>query len=302
MNKQIGQIYGAVEAGGTKFVCLIGEGPDRILAEMRIPTSTPDQTIEKVIKFFKHSAIDRLSAIGVASFGPVDVSQKSPTYGFITNTPKPGWSHYDIVGVLSNEFDVPIGFDTDVNGAAYGEYVWGAGRGLRTILYLTVGTGIGGGAVVERNIVHGLLHPEMGHIRIPHDRLNDPFEGICPYHHDCLEGLASGPAIAERWGNHAQELPTNHPAWKLEAKYLAFALANYSLVISPQKIILGGGVMSQEFLFDLIRIEYKQILNNYIQMPETTDELNAYIVPPGLGKRSGVLGAMALAIDKFGDG
>jgi len=196
-------------------------------------------------------------------------------------------------------FQVPVGFDTDVNGAAYGEYRWGAGKGMSSVLYLTVGTGIGGGAVAEGKIVHGLLHPEMGHIRIPHSLERDPFPGNCPYHNDCFEGLACGKAMADRWGVPAENLGENHPGWELEAEYIAYALANYILVLSPQVLILGGGVMQNKGLFPKIRSEFQKVLNGYIQVPQITRDPDRYIVPPGLGYRSGVLGAIGLAIDAF---
>ncbi len=295
MTTKQNELIGAIEAGGTKFICLIGTGPNHIVAETRISTTDPNETLGKVKEFFRRSiSSDPLKAIGIAAFGPVEPSLGSPYFGYITNTPKPGWSFQNIVGVLKDEFDVPYGFDTDVNGAAYGELVWGAGQGLDTIIYLTIGTGIGGGAIVGGNIVHGLMHPEMGHIRIPHNRQIDPFEGICPYHKDCFEGLACGPAIASRWDRPAQDLPDDHPAWDLEAEYIATALVNYTLVLSPQKIILGGGVMNKVFLFDLIREKFRELLRDYVQKPETTSHLHQYIVPPGLGVRSGALGALAL--------
>jgi fructokinase len=289
-------IYGGVEAGGTKFVCALGTGPDDIRAEIRFPTTTPAETLSQVVAFFKDGRkYGPLAALGVASFGPVDLNKNSKTFGFITNTPKPGWAMTDFTNLLSREFQVPVGFDTDVNGAALGEYRWGVGVGLDSILYLTVGTGIGGGAVADGKIIHGLLHPEMGHIRIPHDLVEDPYPGCCPYHADCFEGLACGPAIQARWGVPAQNLPVGHPGWELEAKYLAYALVNYSLVISPQRLILGGGVMNQPGLFDKVRFEFKRFLNGYIQKDEVLGEIENFIVPPGLGGRAGVLGAIALA-------
>jgi fructokinase len=291
-------LFGGIEAGGTKFVCAIGTGPDDIRSEVRFPTTNPEKTIAEVIRFFKNETIyEPLDAIGIASFGPVDPQVDSPTFGFITNTPKPGWANIDLGGAMGDAFQVPVGFDTDVNGAAYGEYCWGAGKGLSSVLYLTVGTGIGGGAVAEGKIVHGLLHPEMGHIRIPHSLECDPFPGNCPYHNDCFEGLACGKAMAERWGVPAENLGENHPGWELEAEYIAYALANYTLVLSPQVLILGGGVMQKTSLYPKIRTEFQKVLNGYIQVPQITRDLDRYIVPPGLGNRSGVLGAIGLAID-----
>ena len=291
-------LFGGVEAGGTKFVCAVGTGPDDLRDVVRFPTTNPEHTIDEVIRYFKQvSQNEPLSAIGVASFGPVDPQPDSATFGTITNTPKPGWANTDLGGQLKKAFHVPIGFDTDVNGAAYGEFCWGAGKGLASVLYLTVGTGIGGGAVAEGKIVHGLLHPEMGHIRIPHCLDKDPFPGNCPYHGDCFEGLACGKAMADRWGKPAQEIGEDHPAWDLEAEYIAFALANYTLTISPQVLILGGGVMQQRSLLPRIQKEYQKILNGYIKVPQIMDEIERYIVPPGLGNQSGVLGAIGLARD-----
>jgi fructokinase len=291
-------LFGGVEAGGTKFVCAVGTGPDDLRDEIRFPTTNPDETIAEVIRYFKQvSRKESFNAIGVASFGPVDPKPDSPTFGYITNTPKPGWANVDLGGRLRQEFNTPVGFDTDVNGAAYGEYLWGAGKGLDSVLYLTVGTGIGGGAVAEGKVVHGLLHPEMGHIRIPHSLEKDPFPGNCPYHVDCFEGLACGKALEERWGKPAQELDDDHPAWNLEAEYIAYALANYTLVLSPQVLILGGGVMQHQGIFTRIHDEYKKVLNSYIQVPQITQDIGGYIVPPALGNRSGVLGAIGLAME-----
>ena len=225
----------------------------------------------------------------------MDLTPGSPTYGYITTTPKPGWGHVDIVGRVQQAFDVPVGFDTDVNGAALGEYRWGAAQGLDTFVYLTIGTGIGGGGMINGELVHGLLHPEMGHMRLPHDAERDPFPGVCPFHGDCLEGMASGPAIEARWGQRGETLPPDHPAWDLEAHYLALGVVNLACVLSPQRVILGGGVMHQAHLFPLIRSEVQRLLNGYLKAPEIVDRVDEYIVSPGLGKRAGIKGAIALA-------
>jgi fructokinase len=291
-------LYGGLEAGGTKFVCAVGTGPQDIRAETRFPTATPHETIRKTLDFFQEQqelAGSRLTAIGIASFGPVDLHPASPTFGYITSTPKAGWQNVDLVGAIRQELNVPVGFDTDVNGAALGEGLWGAARGLDTFIYLTIGTGIGGGGMVGGQTIHGLLHPEMGHIRIPHDPQSDPYKGGCPYHGDCLEGLASGPAIEARWGTRAENLPPDHPAWDLEAHYLALALTNFICVLSPQRIILGGGVMRQEHLFPRIQAGVQKLLRGYIRARLVLDEIGEYIVPPALGERAGVLGAIALA-------
>ena len=296
MKNQPKNYYVGIEAGGTKFVCAIASDPENIVAETSFPTTNPEETMKNVHEFIlTNSKGINIVSIGIASFGPVDLDLDSPTFGFITSTPKPGWAYTDIVGVLRNKFSLPVGFDTDVNGAALGEYKWGAGKGKNSLVYLTVGTGIGGGAISSGKIIHGLLHPEMGHIRIPHNWDQDPFPGLCPYHGDCLEGLSSGPAIKERWKMNAKELPDDHPGWNLEAKYLALALINYTFVLSPHRIILGGGVMNHAGLCKMIRSHFLQQMNNYINKPELSSEINEYIVPPGLGHRSGVLGAIALA-------
>jgi fructokinase len=290
-------LFGGIEGGGTKFVCAVGTSPQDIRREARFSTTTPAETLQQVIHFFQQAEREfgRLAALGVASFGPLDPHPASATFGRILLTPKPGWSDADIVGTLRAAFDLPIGFDTDVNGAALGEWTWGAARGLDTFLYLTVGTGIGGGAMANGKLLHGLLHPEMGHILLPHDRLRDPFEGVCPFHKDCFEGLASGPAMEKRWGQRAETLPPDHPAWALEAHYIALALTNYTVTFSPQRIIIGGGVGGREELLAPIRREVQVLLNGYVQSPALTQNIEEFIVPAGLGQRAGLLGAIALA-------
>jgi len=275
-------------------VCGVGTGPDD-LQLTTVPTTSPQATIDQIIAFFRDQAGRELSAVGVGAFGPIDLHPESPTFGFITSTPKVGWQQYDLAWTLYRALQVPIGFDTDVNAAAAGEARWGAGRGLPNFLYLTVGTGIGGGALVNGEVIHGLLHPEMGHIRIPHDLGADPFPGSCPYHKDCLEGLASGPAMQARWGKRAQELPADHPAWALEAHYLALGLATWVCTVSPERILLGGGVMQQASLFPMIRQELLRLLNGYIDAKPLLNEIDSYVAPPELGSRAGVLGAMVLA-------
>jgi fructokinase len=288
-------LYGGIEGGGTKFVCAVGTGPKDIRDEIRFPTGDPEDAIGRAVAFFR--TFDDLESVGIACFGPLDANPKSPTFGYVTTTPKPGWAHTEFAGTVARELGVPVGFDTDVNAAALAEYRWGAAQGLDSCLYLTVGTGIGGGAVVEGQMIHGLMHPEMGHLRIPHDREADPYPGCCPYHGDCLEGLACGPAIEGRWGQRAETLPPDHPAWALEAHYLALGLANTIVTISPQRIIMGGGVMEQLHLFPMIRQEVRTILNGYIQSPHLEDQIDTYIVPPVLGNQAGVLGGIALAIN-----
>ena len=290
-------LYGAVEAGGTKFVCLVGSGPDDIRAEARFPTTTPAETLGRTFAFFREQRARHgaLAAVGFGSFGPVDLDPGSPSYGRITSTPKPGWADTDIVGAARAALDVPIGFDTDVNAAALGEWRWGAALGLDTIVYLTVGTGIGGGGLIGGRPMHGLVHPEMGHTWVPHDRAADPFAGCCPFHGDCLEGLASGPAMRARWAMAAEDLPPGHPAWRLEAHYLAYAVANFVCTLSPQRVILGGGVMTSPHVLALVREAVVSLLNGYVQVPAILDRIDDYIVAPGLGARSGVLGGLVLA-------
>jgi fructokinase len=287
------RLFGAIEAGGTKFVCGIGTGPED-LTIVQIPTTTPEATVRQVIDFFQGSK-EPIRGIGIGSFGPLDLHPESPTFGFITSTPKPGWRNFNIAGIIAGELGVPVGFDTDVNAAALGEGRWGAAVGLTDFLYLTVGTGIGGGAVVNDSLLHGLVHPEMGHLRIPHDRSSDPFTGNCPFHGDCLEGLASGPAMQARWGVPPSQLPENHAAWMLEAHYLALGLVSWVCTLSSQRIIIGGGIMQQPQLFLMIRQEVPLLLNGYIQARTLMDSLDDYIVPPKLGNRAGILGALVLA-------
>ena len=247
--------YGGIEAGGTKFVCVVASGPDNILAQERIPTTRPQETIAKTIEFFKPFVESKqLDSIGIASFGPVDINPSSNTYGYITTTPKPGWAQADLLGPIKKTLGIECAFDTDVNAAALGEHYWvPENRELDPLLYITVGTGIGVGYIVNGKTLHGLIHPEGGHAFIPHDRTVDPFPGVCPYHGDCMEGLASGPAMAARWGQAAETLPDNHPAWELEAKYLAYMISNLILNFSPKRVVLGGGVPQHAGLIEKIR-------------------------------------------------
>ncbi len=288
---------GGIEAGGTKFVCAVGTGPDDVRAEARFPTTTPEETIGRALAFFREqeARFGPPAAIGIGSFGPLDPNPASSTFGYITSTPKPHWTNADLVGPIREALGVPVGFDTDVNIAGLGEWRWGAGQGYGSIIYLTIGTGIGGGALVNGQPLHGLLHPEMGHIPLPHDWAADPYKGHCPFHGDCLEGMAAGPAIGQRWGRPAVELPPEHPAWELEAHYLALALQSFICTLSPERIILGGGVMEQQQLYPLVRAKVRQYLNGYVQSPAILDDTDNYIVPPGLGNRAGVLGAIAQA-------
>jgi fructokinase len=283
-------ILGGLEGGGTKFECLVGSGPDGVRATATIPTTTPGETLEAVAAFFDDHAIDGL---GVATFGPIDLDRSSPRYGHLIGTPKPGWEGTDVAGILATRLGVPVTIDTDVNGAAVGEGRWGAGRGLDTFLYLTVGTGVGGGGLIDGMPMHGMMHPEMGHIRIPRHP-DDDFTGNCPYHGDCLEGLAAGPAIAERWGKPAEDLGTDvEAARSLEAYYLGTALSVVALVVSPERIIVGGGVLGMPGLLEATRAAMRQALGEYLD--PRLGEVADFVVAPGLGSRSGVFGALAMA-------
>ena len=276
--------FGGVETGGSTWECAVGTGPDDVRATETIPTTTPEQTIGRAVAFFEREG--PVEAIGIGSFGPLDSDVSSPTWGYITTTPKPGWAHTDVAPEIRRRLAIPVAFDTDVNAAALGEHRWGAARGVDTFCYVTVGTGIGGGAMVAGELLHGLAHPEFGHMRIPHDRAADPFDGVCPYHGDCWEGLASAPAIEARWGRPAEELDDD-AVWELEARYLALGLVSVVSVLSPQLIVVGGGVMRRPGLLTLVRREVAAFLNGYTQAGS--------IELPALGARAGVLGAIALA-------
>lgn len=286
-------LWGGIETGGTKTFCALGRGPGEIIAHTRIATTSPEETIAHILTFFQDH--ERPAAIGIGSFGPVNLHAKSETYGYLLNTPKPGWQQVDLWGTLQRSLDLPCVIDTDVNVAALGEHRWGAAQSLDTFLYLTVGTGIGGGAMVNGRLLHGLLHPEMGHIAVPRDRQVDPFPGACPFHGDCLEGLASGTAIAQRWGQLAEQLPADHPAWDLEVEYLTSGLVTLIYSLSPQRIILGGGIMSQAHLLPRIRQRVGAEIYRYLQIPDLLGDLEQYIVNPALGGQAGILGAIALA-------
>jgi fructokinase len=286
-------IYGGIETGGTKWECAIGTGPDDVRATERLATSTPDETIGRAVAFFEREG--PVDAVGIGSFGPVDARPGSPTWGHVTTTPKPGWAHTDVGQEIRRRLGVPVAFDTDVNAAALGEHRWGAAQGLDTFCYVTVGTGIGGGGMAGGALMHGLMHPEFGHLRIPHDREEDPFDGVCPYHGDCWEGLASGRAIEARWGRSAVELAHVEAVWRLEARYLALGLVAAICVLSPQRIVIGGGVMNGPGLLERVRGEVVALLNGYLDLTAAGTDPDGYICPPALGARAGVLGAIALA-------
>ena len=290
-------VLGGIEGGGTKFVCVVGTGPEDIRAEIRYPTTTPEATLARAVEFFETEGAEHggVAAVGVASFGPIDPDPASPSYGVMQKTPKPGWTGADVLGILSRTLGVPIGLDTDVNGAALGESRWGGGRGLDTIVYLTVGTGIGGGGLAGGRPMHGLLHPEMGHMRIS-IAPSDTFGGLCPYHRTCLEGMAAGPAIEARWGRPGEDLgDLMAEAVELEAHYLGTAVANIVLIVSPQRVVLGGGVMGMPGLREATRRVLLATLNGYVDRPEIVERVDEFLVAPGLGNRSGVIGALELA-------
>jgi fructokinase len=291
------RLFGAVEAGGTKFVCAIADENGTILAESRFPTVDPDSTLATVRNFFRASRAGFApSAMGVACFGPIILDRHAANYGSIGNTPKVGWSNTDVAAMLAREFSCPVGFDTDVNAAALAEHHWGAGRDVQNLVYLTVGTGIGGGVLIEGAPLHGLLHPEIGHIHPRRHELDSSFAGICRFHGDCLEGLASGPAILTRTGSELQHLDAAHVQWEIEADYLGQLCAQLVLTVSPQRIIMGGGVMAER-LFPLVRRRTLHWLGGYVDRCEILNGIEHYIVPPALGARAGVLGALCLAVD-----
>jgi fructokinase len=287
------RLYGGIEAGGTRWNCAVGDGEGTELAAAEsLPTTGPAETLERAAAFF--AAHGPLAALGIGCFGPLDARPGSPTWGRVTTTPKPGWRGVDVAGPLGAALGVPVAFDTDVNAAALGELRWGAGRGLETLVYLTVGTGIGGGVVTGGRPLRGLLHAEIGHILVPHDRERDPYPGCCPFHGDCLEGLASGTALRERWGAPGEGLG-DPAAWDLEVDYLALGLANVVLTVSPERIVLGGGVGDRPGLRELVRARLPAVLGEYIDAPELGAGIEDYLVAPALGKRSGVLSAIELA-------
>ena len=285
--------YGGIEAGGSKWECAIGTNPDDVRAAETIRTTAPKETLHRAIAFFEREG--PVDAVGIGSFGPIDQKPSSPTWGHITTTPKPGWAHTDVGQEIRRRLSVPVAFDTDVNAAALGEHRWGAGQGLDTFCYITVGTGIGGGGLAGGNLLHGLLHPEFGHMRIPHDFERDPFEGVCPYHGDCWEGLASGRAIEARWGKPAEELEDEPAVWELEVHYLALGLVSVMCVLSPERIVVGGGVAKRDALLPLVRREVLSLMNGYLDSTVIRDGISDYITRPALGARAGVLGAIALA-------
>jgi fructokinase len=297
-------IIGAIEAGGTKFVCGLFDADyqecakPRMIARASIPTTEPDRTLEASLDFFAKSAREsggaRLDGVGIGCFGPVDLRLSSPTWGCITTTPKPLWRDTPVAGIFRDRLGVPVAFDTDVNAAAYGEHLWGAAQGLKDFVYVTVGTGIGGGVFVNGDLVHGLTHPELGHIKIQRET-SDGYPGACPYHRDCLEGMASGPAIGERWKARPEDLGAGHEAWELEARYLAKAFASYTFVLSPERIVMGGGVGLRPGLAERVAVLLGEELGGYLPALEG-ERLAAFVARPLLGADAGLLGAAAIAL------
>lgn len=283
-------ILGALEAGGTKMVCAVGNENGEIFDQITIPTQTPEITIPKMISYFKEKKIE---ALGIGCFGPIDPDKESKTYGYITSTPKPHWADYNIVGAFEKALLCPVGFDTDVNGSVLGEAAFGQAKGKNCVIYITIGTGVGAGIYIEGKLLHGMLHPEAGHVLIQR-KSTDTYKGRCPYHRNCLEGLAAGPAIEERWGMSGKALGDRKEVWELEAYYIAQALTNYILTLSPELIILGGGVMHQTQLFPMIREQVKEMLNGYLKTEELAD-MEHYIVPASLHDNQGIMGCLELS-------
>lgn len=292
-------LIGGIEAGGTKIICGVAqvkEGKVEILQEARFPTTTAEEVMPQLISYFQEQPIE---ALGIASFGPLDLKKTSPTYGCVTTTPKEGWQQADWIHPLEAALQIPVALDTDVNGAALGEATYGAGKGLDVVTYMTVGTGIGVGVYVEGHLLHGMMHPEAGHMRLERHSA-DVYEGHCPFHKDifctggCLEGYASGPAIEARWGEKGEKLQNKPEVWDMESFYLAQGVANLILCYAPDKIILGGGVMHQRNLFPMIREKVQQQLHHYVKTRELIEEIDTYIVPPALGDHSGLMGAVEL--------
>jgi fructokinase len=298
-------ILGAIEAGGTKFVCglLEADGQERsrpkVLAKASVPTTDPGTTLKASRDFLVKAAEDRglgeLDGIGIGCFGPVDLRVSSPTWGYITATPKPLWRNTEVAGYFRDQLGVPVAFDTDVNAAAYGEFLWGAAKGLKDFIYITVGTGIGGGVFSNGAILHGLQHPELGHIGIKREA-SDKYSGCCPFHRDCLEGMASGPAIGQRWDARGETLGDDHAAWELEARYLARAFATFACVLSPERILLGGGVGLRPGLAERVAAYVGEELAGYLPALDDPTRLAAFVARPELGSEAGLIGAAALAL------
>lgn len=285
---------GALEAGGTKMVCSIGDETGKILDRATFPTLSPAETIPPMIEYFQKAGVE---ALGISSFGPLDLNPASPTYGYVTTTPKPGWGYCPLLPEFQKALGVPVGIDTDVGGAALAEFQMGAAKGLANCVYVTVGTGIGAGVVAEGQLLHGMVHPEWGHVLLRAHPEDPTPRGFCPYHDGCLEGLACGPAIDKRWGAPSRELPHDHIAWEIESYYLAQLCVTALVTISTEKIVLGGGIMQEKFLFPMIREKTLKLLNGYVAADRVLNHIDDVIVPPGLGIHSGVTGALILAAE-----
>jgi len=282
--------YGLIEAGGTKFVLGVADEAGTISARHQIPTTTPEQTLGETVAWFTAQGL-KPEAIGIASFGPLDLNRASPTWGHVTKTPKPHWSGADLAGPMAKAFGCPVGLETDVNGAALAEARWGVGRGLGSLLYLTVGTGVGGGFVSDGRLLQGLSHPEMGHIRLPRHPDDLGFAGNCPFHGACLEGLAAGPSIIARWGASLSDLPAGHKGTEIIAWYLGQAVVTFQAIMEPARIVLGGGVMNTPGMIDRVRAVATQAGAGYF-----VGNPSEVVVSPGLGQNSGLLGALAVAL------
>ena len=282
-------LYGSIEAGGTKFVCAVGNEKLEILERVSFPTTTPEETIPQVIAFFNQYK-DDLAAIGVGSFGPIDIRKTSDTYGYITSTPKLAWQNYNFLGAMKAAFNIPMAWTTDVNAAAYGEYAFGNGQGKSSVVYYTIGTGVGAGALQDGKFIEGFSHPEMGHMLVvPHK--DDHFEGVCPFHGNCLEGMAAGPAVEKRNGRKGQDIPQDDPFWEIEAEYIAQCAYNTTLMFSPEVIIFGGGVMKQRHMVEKVHAAFTRIMQGYVATPA----IEEYIVTPALEDNAGTIGCLALA-------
>ena len=295
-----GELFGGVETGGSWCVCALGHGSGQLLDVRKFPTAGPGETIARIVEFFTAPGRPRAAAIGVGAFGPIELDEHAPRWGeLLPSTPKREWAGAPLGATLRAGLDVPVVLETDVNAAALGELRWGAGRGAESLCYLTVGTGIGAGLVLNGAPVHGLLHPEAGHVRIPHDRARDPFAGSCPFHGDCWEGLASGHALRARWDADPAGLPDGHVAWDLEAEYIAAGILALVMIASPHRVIAGGGVMERPGLIGRVRGELTRLLGGYLRRPQLTGDLTDFLVAPALGDDAGVRGAIALAADRL---
>lgn len=280
-------LVGAIEAGGTKFVCAIGDKENQVIERVSFPTTTPDETLKHVFAFFDKHEVE---AIGIGSFGPIEVNEASDKYGYILSTPKLAWKDFDFIGAMKARYHVPMGWTTDVNAAALGESTFGAAKGLTNMLYLTVGTGVGGGAIVDGRILEGIGHPEMGHLLVkPHE--HDHYTGFCPYHGNCLEGMAAGPSIDGRLGVAGKDVDPDNAVWDYIAYYLGQAIVAYTVILRPERIVLGGGVMKVPGLLDKVKRSFETLLSDYVPVPAS----DSYLVLPGLEDDAGITGALILA-------